>query len=120
VIRRIGAVEVTCPKVREFNVVSIPEYCTVLKTLFAVNLASNERVSPSETVFARDASTATVPGPLIDPREAVPKVFAGGSVNAPVLNQVRIVPAPLIGCEKSRLGRKELFVPVAVSAMVAT
>jgi hypothetical protein len=72
VIRRIGAADVTCPKVREFSVVSIPEYCTVLKTLFAVILTSNERVSPSETVLASEPSTATVPGPSTDPREAVP------------------------------------------------
>jgi hypothetical protein len=117
--RRIFAVDVTCPKVREFRVVSMPEYCTVLKTLLAVIRASKERVSPRGTVRESEASTATVPGPIIEPREAVPKTFAG-VVNAAGLNQFRIVPDPEIGCEKIRSGRRELLVPVAVSATVAT
>src|SRR5947207_15790389 len=117
--RRNAVVDVTCPNVGEFSVVSIPEYCTVLKTLLAVTLASNERVSPRPTVRDSEASTATIPGPSIDPREAVPNPFAGVT-KAVLLNQSRTVPAPAIGCENTRSGRNELLLPVAVSATVET
>ncbi len=91
------AVDVTCPKVRELTVVSIPEYCTVLKTLFAVTRISKERVSPSATVRDNDPSTATVPGPSIELREAVPNAPVEGVVKAAALNQSRIVPDPWMG-----------------------
>ncbi len=116
---RIAAAEVTCPNVCEFSVVSIPEYCTVLNTLFAVTRASNDRVSPSATVRDSEASTATIPGPSIDPREAVPNPFAGVT-NAAVLNQSNIVPvAGNRRCEKTLSAAANCYVPVAVSATVA-
>jgi len=90
-----------------------------LNTFDADTLASNDRVSPSETVRDSEPSIDTVPGPWIDPREAVPNPFAG-AVNAAALNQFRTVPAPRIGAEKFRSGRRELLPPVAVSAIVAT
>ena len=115
---RIPATDVTCPKVGKLIDVPTPEYCTVLKTLFAVTLASNDRVSPSATVRDSEASTATIPGPSIDPRDAVPYPF--GATNAAVLNQSRMVPSPEIGSVNTLFGRRVLLVPVAVSATVET
>src|SRR5271154_902236 len=115
---RIDATDDTCPKVGEFSVVLIPEYCTVLNTLFAVMRISNVRVPPSCTVRESDEFTDTTPGPSIELRDAVPYCPVGGAVNAAVLNQSRTVPAPLIGTPKLRSGRSEFGTPVAVSCTV--
>ena len=44
--------------------VSMPAYCTVLKTLLMVARISRLRVSPSCIVFERDMLFCTIPGPL--------------------------------------------------------
>src|ERR1700712_4034575 len=115
---RIDATELTSPKVGEFSVVLIPEYCTVLNTLFAVIRASNVRVPPSCIVRDSDEFTDTTPGPSIELRDAVPNCPVAGAVNAAVLNQSNCVPGPLIGVAKLRSGRSEFGTPVAVSCTV--
>src|ERR1700761_4708927 len=77
----------------------------MLKTLFAVTRASSERVSPMLKVRESEAFAWTIPGPSMDPCDAVPYAPAGGERNAEVLNQLFTVPGPLIGCVKSRSGR---------------
>jgi hypothetical protein len=80
-------VDVTSPKVGDCTLVSTPEYCTVLKTLFAVALTSRLRVSPICSVFDNDIAFEIVPGPRIELREAFPMPFAGAvALNALVLN----------------------------------
>ncbi len=78
----MAAALVTSPKFAEFSVVLTPLYCTVLNTLFAVTRASKELDPPSCTVRDSEAATATVPGPSIEPGEAVPYWPAAGAVNA--------------------------------------
>ena len=52
--------------------VSMPEYWTVLKTLVAVTRASSDLVSLKAKVRESEESTATVPGPWMELRDAVP------------------------------------------------
>jgi hypothetical protein len=89
---RIDPAEVTCPKVGDATLLSTPEYCTVLKTLFMVARISRLRVSPSRIVFESDMLFCTVPGPSMKFRGALPNVPQGkrtlgaGSLNAARLN----------------------------------
>src|SRR6185312_7666022 len=129
---RIPAALVTWPKRGSFTLVSTPEYCTVLNTLFALNRNSRLRVSPKDTVRDSDELTDTVPGSSIELRVAVPYCPAGRQyagcgrfeaghwpTKAAVLNQCSRLPCPWIACVGLRFGRRELGAPAAISCAVS-
>jgi hypothetical protein len=53
-------------------VVSTLEYCTVFNALLALSRISRPRVSPKEIVRESDPLIETVPGPMIELRDALP------------------------------------------------
>ena len=89
--------EVTRPALGELRFVSTPKYCTVLKMLSDVARNSMLRVSPSWIVLESVMLFWTVPGPVIELRETLPKALpnasGGGWVKAAVLNQFFADPA---------------------------
>jgi hypothetical protein len=77
------------------------------------------RVSPIDMVFESAMLFETVPGPVIELREAVPKEPAG-VVKAAVLNHFSSDPPPaVIETPGTRSGRSEPAVPRATSASAA-
>src|ERR1700679_3742407 len=92
----------------------MPLYCTVLKALVACTRASNELVPPNCTVRDRAALIETVPGPSIEPCDAVPYAPDAGAVKAAVLKNSFNLPGPVRGWPITRSGRcVKVFAEVA-------
>src|ERR1035438_9563983 len=99
----MDAAKVTCPKVGDAALVSTPEYCTVLKTLLAVERTSMLLVPPSCMVLESAILFWIVPGPAIELRETLPQLgqfgaveSLGGCVNAAGLNHFSSEPSPAV------------------------